>query len=498
MNTQFKRTLINAATIAAIAAMASGCGGGGGGGDDNPPPPENKADLALAMSATPNPVTVNNVLIYTATVTNNGPSAASNVNLKYTLPAETSEIVAERCNVSGQTVDCNIGSLASGGSTALTMSLKPTATGSPGTSAQVSGSETDPDTTNNNASATTTVQPEAPPPTKQANISVRLTADPSGSVQENDSVFYVLAVSNSGPDLATDVKLVSDLNITSGTISTTATGCAIEPNQAAASPVKVTCNVGTLAAGGTPQNITIKAVPSAISGNTANLNHIAKISATEADPNLSNNQASSTLVVSKPAQLSISGQPDPSAYIGIGYQFKPNVTKLNENDALTFTIEGKPEWLAFDKRNGEITGFPAEDDIGFYDDLSITVTDGQQTKVLGPFDIDVKTWQGFGYCSGTNLDGKTVCSPLSSDYVVKSQCQSWADGQSIKNPALHTNDRLDVLEADAKSLCSNQPVSGNQCPPGMVIVPHEVQTPEITCMDDLSIMRNSLKKHKSK
>jgi uncharacterized repeat protein (TIGR01451 family) len=487
MNTQFKRTLINAATMAAIAAIMSGCGGGGGGGDDNPPPPANKADLALAMSATPNPVTVNDVLTYTTTVTNQGPSGASNVNFKYTLPAATSEIVAADCNVNGQTVDCNIGALASGGSATRTMTLKPTATGSLTTTAQVSGSETDPDTANNNASATITVQPEAPPPTKQADIGVRLTADPSGSVQENDPVFYTLAVSNSGPDLATDVQLVSDLNITSGAISTTATGCTIEPNQAAASPVKVTCAIGNLTVGGTPRNITIRAVPSAISGNTATLNHVAKVSAAETDSNLSNNQNSSKLTVSKPAQLSISGQPDPSAYVGIGYQFKPDITKLNETDVLTFTIENKPDWLAFDKRNGEITGFPAEDDIKFYDDLSITVTDGQQTRTLGPFDIEVKTWQGFGYCSGMNLDGKTECGPISNYYVVKPQCQSWADGQSIKNPVLHTNDRLDVLEAEAKSICSNQPVSGNQCPPGMVEVPQDIKTPAIACMDDLSI-----------
>lgn len=486
MNAQFKRTLVHVAIMAATTAMASGCGGGGGGGDDNPPPPESKADLALAMSATPNPVTVNNVLTYTATVTNHGPSAASNVNLKYTLPAATSEIVAADCNVNGQTVDCSIGALASGGSATRTMTLKPTATGSLATTAQVSGSETDPDTANNNDSATTTVQAEAPPPTKQADIGVKLTADPSGSVQENDPVFYTLAVSNSGPDLATDVKLVSDLDITSGAISTTATGCTIEPNQAPASPVKITCAIGNLAVGGTPQNIPIKAVPSAISGNTADLKHVAKISAAEADPNVSNNQGSSTLVVSKPAQLSISGKPDPSAYVGIGYQFKPNVTTLKETDVLTFTIENKPAWLAFDKRNGEITGFPADDDIGFYDDLSITVTDGQQTKVLGPFDVEVKTWQGFGYCSGTNLDGKTECGPISNYYVAKPQCQSWADGQSIKNPALHTNDRLDVLEEEAKSICSNQPVSGNQCPPGTIDITEQqlIKTPAITCMDN--------------
>jgi hypothetical protein len=52
MNTQFKRTLVNVAIMAATAATTSGCSRGGGGRDDNSPPPENKADLALAMSAT--------------------------------------------------------------------------------------------------------------------------------------------------------------------------------------------------------------------------------------------------------------------------------------------------------------------------------------------------------------------------------------------------------------------------------------------------------------
>ncbi len=117
------------------------------------------ADLGVTVSATGGLTTGMNTT-YTATVSNAGPSAATNVVLTASVPSSgvlsSATAAAGTCSTSGS-VDCDLGSLASGASTTVTFAVLNTSAGSAIFTAQVTGSENDPVATNNQASATATV-----------------------------------------------------------------------------------------------------------------------------------------------------------------------------------------------------------------------------------------------------------------------------------------------------------------------------------------------------
>jgi uncharacterized repeat protein (TIGR01451 family) len=121
------------------------------------------ADLAVSMSAGPNPVTVNDLLTYVATVTNAGPTAAGGITLSVSLPANatfvSSNPPAPTCAASGGTLTCGLGTLASGGGSVVSLVVRPTASGAATATASVSAAATDPSPGNNSASATATVNP---------------------------------------------------------------------------------------------------------------------------------------------------------------------------------------------------------------------------------------------------------------------------------------------------------------------------------------------------
>lgn len=126
------------------------------------------ADLSITKTASPNPGQVGVPLSYRIIATNNGPAVATNVSVTDTLPAGVTFVSATttqgNCNGTA-TVNCNLGSLAAGGSAIVTIVVTPSSAGQLTNSATVTGTEADSDPTNNTASATTLIQPAAPSPT---------------------------------------------------------------------------------------------------------------------------------------------------------------------------------------------------------------------------------------------------------------------------------------------------------------------------------------------
>uniref|UniRef100_UPI0035665318 putative Ig domain-containing protein n=1 Tax=Pseudoalteromonas sp. TaxID=53249 RepID=UPI0035665318 len=84
---------------------------------------------------------------------------------------------------------------------------------------------------------------------------------------------------------------------------------------------------------------------------------------------------------------SISGQ-IPTAYVGVGFSFTPSVID-KENDVLSFAIENAPSWTDFDITNAHLSGTPTKQDLGTYQNITISVNDGIN-KVEFNFDITVK------------------------------------------------------------------------------------------------------------
>lgn len=68
----------------------------------------------------------------------------------------------------------------------------------------------------------------------------------------------------------------------------------------------------------------------------------------------------------------------PSHWVLVGRELRARPTASDaDGQALDFSIANKPEWLDFSLRNGEISGTPEAADVGTYDDIRITASDGQ-------------------------------------------------------------------------------------------------------------------------
>lgn len=103
-------------------------------------------------------------------------------------------------------------------------------------------------------------------------------------------------------------------------------------------------------------------------------------------PTASNTQ--SNAAVPDPSAPVISGTPPTSVQAGDTYTFRPTASDPN-GQALTFQITGKPGWVTFDASTGQMTGTPANTDVGETADITITVTNGTQSASLAPFVITI-------------------------------------------------------------------------------------------------------------
>ncbi|MDX1437595.1 MAG: DUF11 domain-containing protein, partial [Anaerolineales bacterium] len=119
-------------------------------------------DLALAMAVSEDPLLPGEVLTYTLSVTNTGPSAATNVVLTDTLPADVTLISAVTtqgsCTTAGPVV-CAMGTFTDGATAGVTIVVSVNSDSGDLllNSALVSGDQAESDSTNNSADVETTV-----------------------------------------------------------------------------------------------------------------------------------------------------------------------------------------------------------------------------------------------------------------------------------------------------------------------------------------------------
>jgi hypothetical protein len=84
----------------------------------------------------------------------------------------------------------------------------------------------------------------------------------------------------------------------------------------------------------------------------------------------------------------VSGSPLTSVLLGSAYLFTPNASDPDGN-TLTFSVANLPSWATFDEANGRLSGTPSAAEVGTYDDIIISVSDGSATASLSPFSIHV-------------------------------------------------------------------------------------------------------------
>ncbi|MBI3659395.1 DUF11 domain-containing protein [Candidatus Acetothermia bacterium] len=122
-------------------------------------PTNNGADLVLSNTPSASTVSAGDNIMYTLTLTNNGPQPATGVTLTDTLPAGVNFVSASpnNCQQANGIVTCSVGNLAINALAKVTIVVTTTAAGTLTNTASAQSGQADPNTSNNSAVATTTV-----------------------------------------------------------------------------------------------------------------------------------------------------------------------------------------------------------------------------------------------------------------------------------------------------------------------------------------------------
>jgi len=167
-------------------------------------PPVMGADLAIAMTDSPDPVIIppGSNITYTITVTNGGPSEAESVQVTNTLPGNTTFVSVQPPGMhSGGIVTANLGTMQPGQQISFQVVVNPTGIGTVTNIASVSSATSDPNSLNNSATATTTVR------NPQADLQAVITAPANCSVNIGETATYQFTLNNRGPDSSENTVL---------------------------------------------------------------------------------------------------------------------------------------------------------------------------------------------------------------------------------------------------------------------------------------------------
>jgi len=101
---------------------------------------------------------------------------------------------------------------------------------------------------------------------------------------------------------------------------------------------------------------------------------------------------STTLPDTAPQSVSnpptISGTPATTVVAGDKYSFQPSASDTS-GDALAFSIQNLPSWATFDTSTGVLSGTPTASNVGSYQSITISVSNGKAMADLPPFVIEV-------------------------------------------------------------------------------------------------------------
>ncbi len=231
-----------------------------------------QANLSITKSG-PASVNAGQNIVYTITVTNAGPTAATGTVVSDPTPVG----IAFLSNANGCTTafPCNLGTLNAGQSVTITSTYNVPNSYSGGSvvnTATVSSAVNDPNLTDNSATATTTVVAGA------GNADVSVTKSGPSSVTLGANISYTITVTNSGP--ASAANTFADDATPPGLTFVGNTGACSGP---------FPCALGTLASG---QSVVITAtynVPANYSGTT--ISNTATVSTSSPETNTSNNSS---------------------------------------------------------------------------------------------------------------------------------------------------------------------------------------------------------------
>jgi len=136
----------------------------------------------------------------------------------------------------------------------------------------------------------------------------------------------------------------------------------------------------------------------------------------------------------------ISGQPVTALNAGTAYGFLPTASVAN-GAMLTFAIQNKPSWATFNTSTGELAGSPGTSDVGTYNGIVISVSDGVATSVLPAFGISVTQFStGSATISWipptTNTNGTTLTNLAGYKIYYGTSASSLNQSVQITNPGI--------------------------------------------------------------
>lgn len=110
----------------------------------------------------------------------------------------------------------------------------------------------------------------------------------------------------------------------------------------------------------------------------------------EAEPQSTNTSGSAPDDVEPgdPPPMTLSGTPVDTVAAGAEFRFRPQLGGAAAEN-VTFTVTNLPDWASFDAATGEMAGRPQESDVGSWNDVVISASDGERTASLDAFSVEV-------------------------------------------------------------------------------------------------------------
>lgn len=244
------------------------------------------ADVAVTKSAPAAVATTSNIT-FAITLTNGGPSTATNVSLTDVLaPALTFVSVTQNsgpafaCGQAAGTVTCTIAALAPSATATFDIVAATTVEGTISNTANATAATPDPAPANNSATTTTAVARQL------ADLSIAKSANATEFVP-GAPVVYTIVVTNNGPGPAENVVVTDVLPAGTTLLSATTT------QGSCSGSATVTCTLGTLAVPGTA-TITLEVRLPLTPGPVTNT---ATVTSSDGDPTPANNASGTTITV---------------------------------------------------------------------------------------------------------------------------------------------------------------------------------------------------------
>jgi uncharacterized repeat protein (TIGR01451 family) len=320
----------------------------------------NTADVAIAETDSPDPVTVGSDITYSITVTNNGIGTAQSVAVTDNLPPGLTYVSCNStgsglCDGTGNSRSINFSSLAVGSAATITLAATVNGTGGAiiSNTTSVSAATADSNSSNNSATATTTVSP--------ADLSITKLDSPD-PVDAGENITYTLVVTNNSSTIpARSVTLTDQVPANTTFVSSGATPAGWTRTDATAvgQTGSITFTRSTLPANGTATfTITVKVDSS--TANNSNISNTATVNSNTPDDNSVNNSATQTTTVRTPADLSINKTVN-NASPNVGEQVTFTITVSNSGPYAATGVSVKDQIPA-----GQT--YVSDDGAGFYVD----------------------------------------------------------------------------------------------------------------------------------